>query len=283
VYCKDFEYDGQRLSDFGGVVCHITEDGGVSAINIGSQITFNTLPMTGLNKFKLMSTQYSEAYTTTFEVCKLNCRDLEDNFFTQEEISYFMRWLNKKRFKKFKMIYEDGELAKVYYKASFNVNPITYYGDIIGLQLTLQTDAPFAYYDEIEHVMEFTEENLDHSFFDTSDEIGYIYPSSMIIEILGDGDFEMVNSQEENRITSIKNCVNGEIITLIENKTISSSEVHNGLYNDFNYIFPRISNENEDIYKIGCAIDNMENIFTVNMPCKITFVYSPICKMGIVV
>lgn len=282
MYCIDFEYDGQRLSDYGCIVCHITDDGGVSAINIGSQLTFNTLPMNSLNKFKLMSTQYSEAYTVTFEITKYNCKEPDEDTFTQEEISQLMRWLNKKRFKKFKMIYEDGELAEVYYNASFNVNPITFFGNIIGLQLTLQTDAPFGYYEEVEHVMEFTEDNLDHSYFDTSDEIGYIYPSSMIIEILSDGDFEMVNSQESDRITIIKNCMAGEVITLVENKTISSSAIHGTLYNDFNYVFPRICNENEDIYGYGYIDDNMENIFTVNMPCKITFKYSPICKMGIV-
>jgi hypothetical protein len=150
VYCKDFEYDGQRLSDYECIVCHILEGGDASAINIGSQITFNTLPIASGNKFKLMSTQYAETYTATFEICKYSCLDSDNNFFTQEEVSCLMRWLNKKRFKKFKMVYEDGELADVYYNASFNVNPITYYGDIIGLQLTLQTDAPFGYYEEVE-------------------------------------------------------------------------------------------------------------------------------------
>ena len=283
MYCKDFEYDGQRLSDFGGVVCHITDDACVSTISIGSHIKFNKIPIVGVNKFKLTSAQYDESYTTTFEIGKFNCKDPDDNTFTPEEVSHFMRWLNKKdEFKKFKMIYKDGELADVYYNASFNIEPIRCYGDIIGLKLTMETDAPFAYYDEIEYTMEFTEDKLNHSFFDTSDEIGYIYPSTMTIEMLGDGDLEMVNSQEPDRITSIKNCIKGEIITLVGNLFPSSSEVHDGLYNDFNYVFPRICNENKDIYGYGYSIDNMENVFTVNIPCKITFNYSPICKMGIV-
>lgn len=282
MYCKDFEYDGQRLSDYNGVVCHILEGGDASAINIGSQITFNTLPMVSTNKFKLMSTQYDEAYTTTFEICKFDCKDPNNNVFTQEEITYIMRWLNKKTYKKFKMIYEDEELANVYYNASFNINPITYYGDVIGFQLTLNTDAPFAYYDEVEYTMEFTENNLDHSYYDISDEIGHIYPTSMTIEILKNGDFKLTNSQEPDRVTSVKNCKSGEIITLVENKVISSSISHSKLFNDFNYVFPRICNTNEDVYKQGYLSDNMENIFTVNMPCKITFKYSPICKMGII-
>lgn len=280
--CIDFEYDNQRLSDYNCIVCHILEGGDASAISIGSQLTFNTLPIISQNKFKLMSTQYDEAYTVTLEICKYNCKDPDDNTFTQEEISYIMRWLNKRTFKKFKVVYEDGEMSNVYYNASFNVNPITYYGDVIGFQLTLQTDAPFGYYDEIEYTMDFTADKLKHSYYDVSDEIGYIYPASMTIELLETGNFEMTNSQETERTTAIKNCVAGEIITLIENKTISSSETHNKLYNDFNYIFPRICNKNEDIYGYGYADDNMENTFTVNMPCKITFKYSPICKMGIV-
>lgn len=278
----DFEYDNQRLSDYGCIVCNILEGGDASAISIGSQVTFNTVPMTGLNKFKLMSAQYDEAYTTTFEICKYRCKDPNDNLFTQEEVSQLMRWLNRKQFKKFKAVYSDGELAEVYYNASFNVSPITYSGDVIGLQLTLQTDAPFGYYDEIEYTMQFSADNLKHSFYDISDEIGFIYPFTMTIEITNGGNFELVNSQEKDRVTSIKNCTAGEIITLVENKVITSSKDHPKLCNDFNYVFPRICNCNEDIYGYGFSDDNRENIFSVNVPCKIAFTYSPICKMGIV-
>lgn len=278
----DFEYDGQRLSDYECIVCRIINGGDAGAIKIGSQLTFNTMQTNNVNKFRLMSTQYDEPCAPVFEITKFNCKNPDENTFTQEEISQLKRWLNKKQFKKFKPVYEDGELAEVYYNASFNIDPIVFYSNIIGLQLTMQTDAPYAYYDEVEHVMEFTSDNLDHSYFDTSDEIGYIYPSSMIIEFLENGNFEMTNSQEPERITCIKNCIKGEVITLVENKVISSSAIHNTLYNDFNYVFPRICNKNEDIYGYGYSDDNMENIFTVNMPCKITFKYSPICKAGMI-
>ena len=278
----DFEYDNQRLSDYGCIVCNILEDGGVSAINIGSQVTFNTVPMTGLNKFKLMSVQYDEVYTTTFEICKYRCSNPDVNSFTQEEVIQLMRWLNRKQFKKFRAVYKDGELAEVYYNASFNVNPITYGGDIIGLQLTLQTDAPFGFYDDIEYTMKFSTNGLEHSFYDISDEIGFVYPSTMTIEITNGGNFELVNSQEKDRVTSIKNCTAGEIFTLVENKVITSSADHPKLCNDFNYVFPRLCNYIKDIYGYGTSDEVRENIFTVNMPCKITFTYSPICKMGII-
>jgi hypothetical protein len=216
MYWIGFEYDNKRLSDFGCVICTILGDNGVKAVNVGSKITFNTVQNPNTNKFNKTSTQYTEAYTTTFEVCKNPC-NANDNEFTPEEMAYLIRWLNKEKYKKFKPVYKNGELANIYYNASMNCEPISSGGKIIGLQLVLQTDAPFAYYDEVEYTMEFTTNNLTHSYFDVSDKIGYIYPSSMIIDIQADGDFKLSNSQAENETTIITNCKSGEKITIVEN------------------------------------------------------------------
>ena len=279
MYYTDFEYDNQRLSDFGCILCTILGDNGAQAVNVGSQITFNTIQNPSTNKFNRTSTQYPEAFTTTLEICKNPCGDI--NEFTPQEVAYLMRWLNKEMYRKFKIVYENGELSDIYYNASMNAQVITFGKKIIGLQLTLLTDAPYAYYDEIEHTMDFTSNNLTHSFYDTSDKIGYIYPSSMIIEIQQDGDFVMTNSQAEDEKITITNCKAGEIISFVENKVITSS-IRQNLYNNFNFTYPKIGNEYKDIYGYGYYSDNMENVFTVNMPCSITFKYSPICKMGII-
>jgi hypothetical protein len=280
MYWIGFEYDNKRLSDFGCVICTILGDNGVKAVNVGSKITFNTVQNPNTNKFNKTSTQYTEAYTTTFEVCKNPC-NANDNEFTPEEMAYLIRWLNKEKYKKFKPVYKNGELANIYYNASMNCEPISSGGKIIGLQLVLQTDAPFAYYDEVEYTMEFTTNNLTHSYFDVSDKIGYIYPSSMIIDIQADGDFKLSNSQAENETTIITNCKSGEKITIVENKVITSSMREN-LYNNFNFTYPKIGNDYQDVDDEGYYIDNMENIFSVTIPCTITFKYSPICKMGLI-
>lgn len=279
MYCIDFEYDGQRLSDYGCVVCHISSSPDLNTVNIGSQITFNTINLPLQNKFKTMSAQYEEAYTTTFEIGKFNCNTDDDYALTQEEVSGLMRWLNKKKYCKFKMIYENDEFGNIYYMGSFNVQMITYGGDILGLELTLQTNAPFGYYEPIECEMEFITggDNEQVSIFDISDEIGYIYPHNVKIECEGNGDLKIHNSQDGLRSTVINNCVKGEILTLDgENKIITSSKNHERLYNDFNYNFIKISNKNES------TINDIQNIFTASLPCKISFSYSPICKMGIV-
>ena len=279
MYCIDFEYDGQRLSEYGCMVCHISSSPDLNTVNMGSQITFNTINLPQQNKFKLMSTQYSEAYTTTFEIGKFNCNTDEDHVFTQEEISGLMRWLNKKKYNKFKMIYNKDDFDNIYYMGTFNVQMITYCGKVIGLELTLQTNAPFGYYEPVECEMEFMTGGDDEeiSIYDISDEIGHIYPQNVTIKCLGSGDLEIHNSQDGTRSTVVKGCIEGEILTLDgENKIITSSENHVRLYNDFNYNFIRISNYNEN------SINDTQNTFTASLPCQISFSYSPICKMGIV-
>ena len=58
--------------------------------------------------------------------------------------------------------------------------------------------------------------------------------------------------------------------------------MRDNLYNNFNFTYPKIGNDYKDVDDDGYYSDNMENIFTVNIPCTITFKYSPICKMGII-
>lgn len=276
MYCTDFEYDGQRLSDYGCAVCHISGDADLNTVSLGSKITFNTINMIRQNKFKLMSTQYDEAYTATFEIAKFDCNDRDNYVFSSEEIAKLTRWLNRRKYYKFKMIYPKGECAQMYYMGTFNIDMIVYGGKVVGLQLTLQTNAPFAYYDPIECEMNFSSANDTVSIFDMSDEVGYIYPNNVIIECLSAGELTIHNSQDGNRKTVISKCEKNEILTLDgENKIITSSKSHATLYNDFNYNFIRISNKYENNVEIT------ENIFTASLPCKITFAYSPICKAGI--
>lgn len=276
MYCIDFEYDNQRLSDYGCRVCCISKEPGFNTISMGSNITFNTINRSLQNKFTIMSTQYAEAYTATFEIGKFNCENPNDYIFTQEEISRLMRWLNKRKYAKFKIIYEHDEYGNVYYMGAFNAQMIVLGGDIIGLELTLQTNAPFGYYEPVECKMSLGG-GATYSLYDISDESGFIYPSDVKITCRGSGNLVITNSRDGERKTVINNCSSGEVITLDgENKIITSNRDHKKLYNDFNYNFIRISN----LYEKG--IDDAQNTFSSTLPCDITFSYSPICKIGIV-
>ena len=275
MLCVDFEYDGQRLSDYGFVVCNISNDPGVETINIGSELTLNTVNMSHLNNFKVVSTKYNSSYSVTFQIMKSNCNNDRDGLYINEfELSKIMRWLNKKEYHIFKAIYENGEYSNVYYKGTFNVQIIYFCGNVIGLELTLQTNAPFGYYEPIIYDIDLSNTETKYTLCDHSDEIGFIYPELIEIKCLSPGDLIISNSKDIYD-TVIRNCIENEIITLYGDiKQISSSEQHNRLYNDFNYNFIRIINEQKN------GIDDVDNIFTSNIPCTIQLTYSPICKSG---
>ena len=149
MYAKDFAFNGKKLSDYGCVLCSLTESTDIKTISIGSNITFNTIYTQANNKFKLMSSDYTEAYSATFQICKLNCSDINDKFFSVEETASITRWLNQKSYKRFQLITDDGQYDNIYYMGSFNLQKILLGNDTVGFELTLQTDAPFGYYNEV--------------------------------------------------------------------------------------------------------------------------------------
>jgi phage-related protein len=268
----DFEYAGERLSDFGCIVCCINTTA-PDSISLGSNITFNTIKNNGTNISRLITTKYDEVYTCTFDIGKFYCSDPNDNELSDIELSRLMRWLNRKEYHKFKPIYDNAQYDNVCFYGSFNATAIKLAGKVIGLTLTFTANSPFGYEDETEY--NYIIENSGDMFYlyDTSDELGINYFKKVIITCTTSGDLTIANTNE-NRNTVIKNCVAGEILTLdCENKIITTSkESHTKLCNDFNYNFPRLFN----------TYENRENIFTVSIPCEINIKYSPIRKVGVI-
>ena len=274
--CIDFEYDGQLLSDYDCVICNIGNSPGVETTDFGNHVSLNTVYSIGLNKFHISSTRYDEPYMVQFQVAKLSHDKKLESHFDEYELSNMMRWLNRKRYCKFKPIYKDGECYDVYYMGTFDAQAIELCGKIIGLDLTLKTNAPFGYYEPVCVHMNLENTEDTYTLIDSSDEVGFIYPTTAKIECLSNGNLALKNSKD-NRYMEVKNCRAGEVITLNgEEKQITSTMSHNKLYNDFNYNFIRIYNGREN------GIDDSNNVFSSTLPCNVSLVYSPICKRGVI-
>lgn len=283
----DIEFNGQRLSDFGCMVCEF-DSPGLKTVPIGSNLSLNTINKPMVNKFDVVATKYEEPYSTTFKICKHACDryNLGTMYMEEELVEQLMRWLNKKKSRKFKKIYDDGKCSDIYFKGTFpNIQMLVLNEEVIGLELTFQANAPFGNYEPLEFYMEFPDTDTEFCIYDTSDEEGAIYPSKIEITVLEDGDLEISNSMETKR-TIIKNCIAGETITFDDvTKNPISDVAHPRLYNDFNYTFMRIINkcgECDDYYGVNNEEDIRENIFTVSLPCNIYLKYSPVCKMGVI-
>lgn len=259
----DFEYDGLNLSDLGYVICNFNSDS-LETVTSGSQISFNTILTHNGEKFELTNSQYKECLSTTFQICKNLC-DENNAEISFKEYRDLMSWLNRKEFHKFKFLEDD--YLDLFFNASFNISRIELDGRLVGLELNMITDSPFAYQEsEIININNYLE-NDKKIIYSKSDEEGYIYPH-MEIKINKSGDLKIYNSLDDKTMY-IANCVEGEIITL-DYPVIQSSDLSHKIQNDFNWNFLRIVNTFKD----------KKNVLTFSIPCEIKIKYNPLIKFG---
>lgn len=260
----DFQYGEHSLHDFNMMICQF--DGkGLNTVSNGSKITFNTISSSGGSKHNLVSTEYEECLETTLQICKYSCAgDIQE--ITSTEFRELTKWLNRKRFLKFKILSED--YIDLYFEASFNVSKIELDGKLYGLELEVMTNRPFALKEPVTLVVRSVTSDDKHTINDISHEEGYIYPYTKI-EIAQDGNLNIHNAIE-NRDTYIANCVAGEVITM-DYPVIQSSVSSHNIQNDFNWNFFRVAN----------TYENSRNNLTVSIPCTMTIKYSPIVKVGL--
>lgn len=262
---KNFEYDGVLASDYDIAVCTFGGKG-LETVNYGSQISFDTVKMMGGNKFVLTNASYDEALEFTFQICKNPCSNDNKNFyFTTDEQRFIYRWLNRKDgFHKLKLFIPNYET--IVFNGSFNIEVLESDGEIVGFELTFQSESPYGYFDNHRIMHSFTSSNDEYVIIDQSDDIGYIYPD-LKITCKSNGNLEIHNSIED-RTTIIKNCTSGEVISIDKNLNIQTSLNSHKLYNDFNFIFFRIAN----------TFTNRKNIISVSIPCDIEIRYDPVVK-----
>lgn len=264
MYAIDFEYDGQYLSDYGFIICDFNFSKGANNVDAGSNITFNKVLSGNGKKYSLSGAQYEECITTSFDICK-NPDIYDDLRITDDEYRKLIRWLNRREYLKFRVI--DDEKDTCYYEASFNIQKINIREILYGIELTMETNSPFGYGLEQSVTWDITDVSKIYKLNDMSDEIGYTYPS-MKITCKDEGDLHIYN-EATNCTTIIKNCSNGEVITIDGTTQIitTSSNTHH-IYNDFNFEFFKITN----------TINNRINNITISIPCQLEIRYTPIIK-----
>lgn len=267
MYATDFEYDGKTLSSFGFIACVFDADKGVQTSDYGIEITFNTTETKHGEHYLLTSTQYDDCVSATFDICK-DSDKYDDLEITNDEFRKISRWLSRKEYLPFRVIDSEHETDACYFDASFNINKIYIAEKLYGIELSMVTNRPYGYGQKQIVKLDISDTSKQYTFTDKSDEVGYIYPD-VEITCNASGNLKLKNENAGNT-TVINNVINGEIIN-IDGTTMqisTSKDSHTKLYDDFNYSFPMIVNE----------YDNIVNTFTSSIPCTVTFSYNPIIK-----
>lgn len=268
MFGTDFEYDGKRLSDFGLTVLSFN---GVNndIASSGADLTFGQVRTAGGDNYNLYSSTYDSAYSITFQVGKNPCKLLnqEEMYFSPIEASAIQAWLCQDEYCKFK-IQQDG-YEKIYWNATFSSKQILVNGRIVGLELTLFTDAPYAYMEEIEITKE-VKKDKPFVVYSLSDEIGNIRPY-LEVKLKESGENFVLSNSLDSLTTEVGNVSVDEVITFYGRSQNITSSLEREIADDFNYHYPIIGNTK----------DTRLNEFTTNLDCEITIKYSPIIKVGL--
>lgn len=267
----DFEYNGERLCDYGLTICNF-DGSSQDTQDIGNAVTINKIKASNSQEYISTGYTYDDVFSVEFQAIKIGC-DFVDTIITDIELNRIMRWLNRKKYCIFRPIYEDDNFMNVYYKGTFNVQTIKVGKDVIGLNFIFTTNAPFGFMDDITYNYEFKSASDKFIVHDVSDEVGYIYANTKI-QCLESGNLKISNTLDPDNNVIINNCVEGEVITMQGKQKIIESSLpsHATLPNDFNYRFLRINNTYSDV----------QNVFTSSIRCKITVSYAPIRKVGLI-
>ena len=269
----DFQYDNLYLSDFGFVVCSFDNSSGDNTISEGSEITFDLTPVSMGANYLLAGAKYDGAVTAEFDICKIPKCKINDAFDDDFYVSYdeerdISRWLNRKEMLPFMLISDHYEGVR--FDGSFNISKYEYGGNVVGFHLKFFSNKPFGYLDTY-YKFSISQANGEKTIYDYSDEIGYSLVD-MEVTVKQAGDLKITNTFDGKEII-VRNCVQNEKIQFTSSQQIISSDNNhaNTIMNDFNFIFPIISN----------SFKNRKNTFIFSLPSDVVIKYKQIRKVGV--
>ena len=235
----------------------------------GADITFGQVRTAGGDNYNLYSSTYDSAYSITFQIGKnpynISCQ--EDLHFSPIEASEIQAWLCQDEYCKFRI--DQTGYENIYWNATFSSKQILINGRIVGLELTLFTDAPYAYMDEVKIVKE-VKKDKPFVVYGLSDEIGNIRPY-LKVKLKESGEKFILSNSLDSLTTEVKYVSEGEVITFYGRSQNITSSLEHEIADDFNYHYPIIGNTK----------NTRLNEYTSNLDCEITIKYSPIIKVGL--
>lgn len=249
MYCTDFIFDNERLSDHGYMICDFNGSEGTWS---GGDVSFTTIQPPGTNTFTHYYSRFDTPISFSFSIMKnpFGKSSQKDLYFTQDEQSYVMRWMQRLDGYHWFAFDQEG-WEDIWFKVQMNLQPHYISGMVIGYDVTCTADSPYGYSQlHTKNVYLSSSDGSSAAGVDSitiknySDIPGYLYPR-LTITPESDGNIRLLSGCEKyKRITAIENAAAGNTITLDGNND-EITGIDN--MNHFNFIFPIMANDYKDI------------------------------------
>ena len=259
---EKFVYDGTMCSEYGIICAYFGKEGLITPE--AQKTDLKTEQALRGNTFNIISQDYSEPLSYTMQIVN---KDFSPITSIQERA--LKKWLCQRgKYNWFCILNE--RYADTWFYANISNPKMEYFYGSFGMELTINTDAPYAYSDPRTVTANFKAGEILESLYVDNDEEMPIYPVLTITPAnAGTITLKNLSLPEKDNTLIIKNCTAGEVITLDCNMplAISSNQNHN-IYNDFNLWWPYL-------------IDGYNRI-TADKDCVVKLEYREYRKVGIV-
>lgn len=295
MYATAFEFNGIKSEDVGFYIFNyngFSNDGiGVA----GSEITFNTSKPPYSKNWNFYGSKYETQLSFNFQIGKINCNNNINYELTQQDCAFLMRWLVRSDNYKYLRFFQNG-YEDTYFHAQINLQWIRVLGKIVGAELAVTCDAPYGY-SKIKNFEIDCADGESFQIYDDSDEVGAINfdkveilmtSNSEKLQIVNDMENKYSPSINNNNITIINNCYNGEKISITNRQIKSDNDTKHtncNINEDFNFKYPRLINLSDKVLidannSYGVYMEERINTYTVTGgSCHLFFSYRTIRKV----
>lgn len=282
MYAETFEFNGIKSSDLGYYMANFDGFSDNGAGMAGNEITFASSKPPNTYKWNFHGSRYENPMTATFQIFKFNCSTNKENYeLSRQDCAFLLRWLVRTDGYKFLRFFQGGYegYENTFFRVQNKLQWIRSEGAIVGAQIDAACDAPFGY-SGIQAFEVSCTDGSSFAIYDDSDRPGALYFDETDILMTSDASnlqiknsLDAIYSPTIQYTTSIKNCKNGEHIT-IANHMIrtnkNTSHTRENINNDFNFRYPRLIN-------MSALEETRKNIYTVTGgSCRLSFNYRTI-------
>lgn len=272
IWAESFVLNGIPCEKYGLMICDFDMNNGKNESTAGSEIELKTSKIPMSNKWTLYNSNYSKPLEFKITVCKMDKTSI--HILEQSAIN---RWLSsiQNSYQWFQFVQSDYEGIFFRVKCT-EINNISISNINYGMEIAFICDAPYGYSQEYTTVYSGTNDGINVTFIDNSDDIGELFPL-MRLNVKNDGDISICNNltmdiDDTNTWFKIKNCKKGEVVTVdCEKEIITTTLPSHKIYNDFGWIWFSFYNN----------LNTRRNNLTILGDVEVTFTYRFIRKVGV--